>query len=312
MELYKKYRPSDWDEVVGNEAVVKSLRDKVEKGTLPHFIVFAGQPGCGKTTLSRILKDKLGVQDMDFTEINAANQNGVEVARDVADKCVYKPLGRGKFRMWLFDEAHKLTSACQQSMLKTLEDTPEHAYFIFASSEADKLLPAIKSRATVYTLKPLEHNQMAGLLKRICHKEKIKVPAEVIEKIIELSNGQSRNALVALDGVRDLDEEQMLGAVEELAQQQAKAYELLKALLWGHGTWKEIADVLKDFTEDPEQTRRYLMTVVCNRLKDSTKKDHDKCYQLAYSMRKPFYDNGMNDLVFACRDYWEETNGGQK
>lgn len=309
MELYKKYRPCSWNEVIGNEIVVNSLKEKIEKNVLPHFIIFSGEPGCGKTTLSRILKNELGIQDMDFYEINAANQNGVEIARMVADRCVYRPLGQGKNRMWLFDEAHKLTSACQQSMLKTLEDTPEHAYFIFASSEADKLLPAIKSRATIYALKPLNNEQMQRLLKIVCHKEKIRIPEKVIEKIIEVSNGQARNALVALDSVKDTPEEDMNNVIETLVQQDSKCFELLKALMWGRGGWKEIADVLKNFSEDPEQTRRYLMTAACNRLKDSSKKDHERCYQLAYSMRKPFYDNGMNDLVFACRDFFEEVNG---
>lgn len=307
MELYKKYRPKDFDEVAGNETVVQSLVEKLENETLPHFIIFAGPPGCGKTTLSRILKRKLGVRDLDFTEINAANANGVEVARQVAEKCVYKPLGKSKNRLWLFDEAHRLTSACLAAMLKTLEDTPDHAYFIFASSEAQKFPDAIKSRATTFTLRPLNDEQMKNLLNRICEMEELSIPEEAIDKIIEVSGGQSRNALVALDNIKDLRETKMIEAIEKNAQAENKCFELLKALMWGRGAWKEIADILKNFEEDPEQTRRYLMTVACNRLKDSTKKDHDKCFQLAYSMRKPFYDNGMNDLIFACRDFYEEV-----
>lgn len=307
MELYKKYRPKDFDEVAGNETIVKSLKEKLEKDTLPHFIIFAGPPGCGKTTLSRILKTKLGVRDLDFTEINAANANGVEVARQVAEKCLYRPLGKGKNRLWLFDEAHRLTAACFAAMLKTLEDTPDHAYFIFASSEAQKFPEAIKSRATIFTLRPLNDSQMKVLLKRICSEEALDVPEEAINRIIEVSNGQSRNALVALDGIKDLDKNKMAAAIEEIAQSESKCYALLKALLWGRGDWKEIADVLKDLDEDPEQTRRYLMTVACNRLMDKTKKDHEMCFQLAYSMKKPFYDNGKNDLVFACRDFFEEV-----
>ena len=148
---------------------------------------------------------------------------------------------------------------------------------------------------------------MEKLLKVVCHKEKIRIPDKIISKIIEFSNGQCRNALVSLDAVKDLEPSEMESAVQKNIETQSKCFELLKALMWGKGQWKEIADILKDFQEDPEQTRRYLLTCVCNRLKDSSKKDHDRCYQLAYSFRHPFYDNGMNDLVFACRDFFEEA-----
>lgn len=310
MELYKKYRPSDFDEVVGNETVLSSIQNKLENGTLPHFMIFAGPPGCGKTTLSRILKEKLEVRDMDFVEINAADQNGVEVARAIAEKVVYKPLGKGKNRLWLFDEAHRLTPACLAAMLKILEDTPQHAYFIFATSEDKKLSDAIRSRATIYTMKPLDDKQMEHLLRSICRKERMRVPDKAIDKIIEVSMGQSRNALVALDSIKDLSEDKMNEAIERSAQQESKCFELLKALLWGRGNWGDIAKILQNFEEDPEQTRRYLMTVCCNQLKDPAKsKNHENCFQLAYSMKKPFYDNGMNDLIFACRDFWNEVYG---
>lgn len=307
-ELYKKYRPKDFDEIYGNEAVVNSIVRKLEENDLPHFMILAGPPGCGKTTVSRILKQKLEVRDMDFTEINAATQNGVDVARDIGQKCQYKPLGKGKNRLWLFDEAHRLTAACLAAMLKTLEDTPEHAYFIFATSEDKKLSDAIRSRATIFNMKPLTDSQMTKLLNDIAEKEDIEVPDEIIEKIVEVSLGQSRNALVALDAVKNLPKSKMKEAVEQSMQAESKCFDLLKALLWGRGDWASIAKVLKDFNEDPEQTRRYLMTAACNQLKDPAKaKNHEASFQLAYSMKKPFYDNAMNDLIFACRDFWNEV-----
>lgn len=308
MELYKKYRPADFEEIFGNESIVSSLKNKIKKDELPHFIIFAGPPGTGKTTLSRILKNKLEIRDLDFVEINAANANGVEVARSVAEKCLYKPLGKSKNRMWLFDEAHRLTSACLAAMLKMLEDCPSHAYFIFATSEFQKLPDAIRSRATIFNLRPLDDEKMRELLASVCEKEEIEIPEKAIDKIVEVSLGQSRNALVALDTIKDLSPKKMEEALEKFAQQENKCYELLQALLWKDGKWSTIAKILKDFVEDPEQTRRYLMTCACNQLKDPAKeKNHDSCFQLAFSMRKPFYDNGMNDLIFACRDFWNEV-----
>lgn len=309
-ELYKKHRPQDFDQIVGNKSVISSLQSKIKNGDLPHFMVFAGPPGCGKTTISRILKEKLEVRDLDFREINAATDNGVDVARDIAEKCRYKPFKPGKNRLWLFDEAHRLTPQCLAAMLKTLEDTPEHAYFIFATSEHQKLSEAIKSRATIYTMKPLNDAEMQGLLTDIAEKEGFEIPEPVLEKIITVSLGQSRNALVALDAIKSLPPKKMLEAVERAAQEESKCYDLLKALLWGNGTWKSIATILENFEEDPEQTRRYLMTAACNQLKSPDKeRSHDAAFQLAYSMKNPFYNNGFNDLVFACRDFWVEVYG---
>lgn len=310
MELYKKYRPKDFDSFFGNESVVSSIKSKLENGNLPHFLIFAGPPGCGKTTLSRILKEKLGVRDLDFNEINAADNNGVEVGRAVSSSCLHKPLGKGKNRLWLFDEAHRLTAACCASMLKTLEDGPEHAHFHFATSEVQKLPEAILSRGTIYTLKPLSDSKMMELLHLICEKEGIEIPEKALEKIVEFSCGQSRNALVSLDNIKDLKKAEMADAVEKTASLENQSFNLLKSLMWSDGSWSTIAKVLQVFEEDPEQTRRYLMTFSCNRLKDVSKsKDHEKCFQLAYSMKKPFYDNGMNDLVFACRDFYDEVYG---
>src|SRR5688572_25883760 len=140
MELYKKFRPKTLKGVVGQEGAVSSLQSMIDKGRLPHTILFSGPSGCGKTTIARILKGILECSDLDFFEINCADFKGIDMVRDIRRYVGIPPL-HGKSRVWLIDEAHQLTKDAQNAFLKLLEDTPKHAYFMLATTDPQKLLP---------------------------------------------------------------------------------------------------------------------------------------------------------------------------
>ena len=305
MELYKKYRPKTLQEVVGNETVVSTIQDKIDKNDLPHFIILTGPPGTGKTTIARIIKDALGIGDGDFKEINGAANNGVDFGRELGHEAGFKSLSGGK-RMWLIDEAHRLTSDCMSVLLKPLEDTPEHAYFIFATSVDKKISEALKSRATTWVMKPLPVDKLILLMKRIAKREHMTVPEETFAKIADIACGSSRTALVSLEKIKDLSPEKHSEAIKEAVRVETKAFELLGALMWNKGGWKQITDVLNGLVdEEPEGIRRYLMKCAANQLLDPAKsKNHGNALCLMDSFKHDFYTNGENDLVWACRDFF--------
>lgn len=303
MELYKKYRPKTLEEIYGNEDIVNSIDKMIKEKTFPHFIIFNGNAGCGKTTLCRIIKDLLKVSHESYHEINASSNNGIDFARDIVEQSKFKPF-LGENVLWVFDEAHQLTKSACESLLKPLEDTNSFTYFIFSSSEANKLPTAIKSRATVLELKPLDDVLMRKLLKNIAFKEDIKLESDSIAKIIEVAKGSSRTALVALDkiknGIKDLNNLDNLS----INDSEIEYYKLFSALL-KKDDWSEISEMLSSFNDNPEGLRRYMFTACSNILMDKNKRNsYERAFTLMTALKTPFYDNGKADLVYACCSYF--------
>ena len=169
-ELYKRYRPRTLNGVLGNEATKSALSAYLEKGTLPHTLLFHGPSGCGKTTLARILAKQLNCSGPDFAEINCADFRGVDTARDIMRKMIIRPLK--DCRVWLIDECHKLTNDAQNALLKALEDTPEHVYFFLCTTEHKKLLKTIRTRCTEMPVDFLSDGYIRDLIFRTAIKEK--------------------------------------------------------------------------------------------------------------------------------------------
>ena len=157
-ELYKKYRPDGYGDLVGQAPAVKVLRGLLKKG-LPHAMLLTGPSGCGKTTVARIIKNKLQCQDSDFVELNSASDRGIDVIRGIDGRMRLGGLLGGP-RIWLFDECHRLTKDAQEAMLKYLEDTPSHVYFLLATTEPDKLITAIRTRCTEVRFAAIGHEEI--------------------------------------------------------------------------------------------------------------------------------------------------------
>ena len=299
-ELYKKYRPKKLSQIIGNSATVNSIAAKLKNNSLPHFILLSGPSGCGKTTIARIIAKELKCNSSDFYEVNCANKNGVELARDIESKFRMKAISGG-VRIWLLDEAHKLTSACSESLLKPLEDTPDHVYFIMASTDPGKILKTIKTRATEYSVSSLTDSECETLMDKVCKKEKLSIPIEVKEVIVEACLGSARDMLVNLDKIKDLDEEEMLEAAKQIVEKNAIALEIYKALMWGK--WTACAAAIKNNKEEPEGIRRYILACANNVLLDPKKsKDHAKAFSVLSSFENPLYNIGKPGLTMCCYD----------
>ncbi len=307
-ELYKKHRPKSLSDIVGQPEIVKLLQQKLAQNNLPHALLFSGPSGCGKTTLARILRKELHCGRYDFNEVNCADVRGIDEVRKIRARMGQSPLG-GKCRIWLIDEAHKLTNDAQNALLKMLEDTPNHVYFMLATTDPQKLLRTIRTRCTEISVKPLKTSDMKKLLKHVLLVEKTKIQENVLDRIIEQSEGSPRKALVFLDqviGVEDPEDQIELILSNTLETQ---AIDIARALFNPRTKWSEMASKLKGVqTEEPENLR-WLILGYARTILLSGGKMAPRAYLIIDTFRDHFFDSKHAGLAAAC---YEIVIGSEK
>ena len=299
MELYKKYRPENLSEIVGQPEAIKILSGLIKKKNLPHAILFTGPSGCGKTTLARIIRTLVDCKSEDYVELNCADFRGIDMIRDIRSRLSLAPMGGGSSRVYYIDECHQLTKDAQNGMLKMLEDTPRHIFFFLATSEPNKLIAAIKTRCTEIKVKYLAIGELKSLIEGIVKKEKVKISGDVIDKITELAEGSARKALVLLQAVIDIDgDEEQLEALEKSVPY-AQAIELARLLLNPRCTWPDMSKLIKSVEEEPESIRRlilgYMTTVMLSNAKLAS-----RCFLIIQIFRDHWYDCGKAGLASCC------------
>jgi len=267
MELYKKYRPDSLNKIIGNEETVNSLKQLIKKDDLPHAILITGKSGCGKTTIGRIIKNELKVDDWDYKELDTAIYRGIDTVREVRQQMASRPI-KSKYKIFLIDECHMVgrggdsaKNEAQNAFLKSLEDTPKHVYFILCTTNPEMLLKTIKGRCTEFKMNTLDTKEMMLLLKKVSKKEKKSIPVKVIKQIVKSADGHPRNALQLLGKVIHLDdEEEMLElAKSESNEEQAQVNELCQAMLNGNN-WSKVSKILKGLKHiEPETLRRNII-----------------------------------------------------
>ncbi|MFA5282991.1 MAG: DNA polymerase III subunit gamma/tau [Bacilli bacterium] len=218
--LYRTYRPSTFDEVAGQKHIVKTLRNALEKNRIAHAYLFCGPRGTGKTTMAKLFAKALncesgigqqcnkcsnciGINDgshPDVIEIDAASNNGVEEVRNIIERVRYLPI-KGKYKVYIIDEVHMMSSGAFNALLKTLEEPPAHVVFILATTEPYKVLPTIISRCQRYDFTKVSDGDILEKMIEILKKENIQYEIEALNTIVELSDGGVRDALSMLDQV---------------------------------------------------------------------------------------------------------------
>lgn len=305
-EYYKRFRPKTLKGVVGQEGAVASLQRFIDQGTIPHCIMLTGPSGCGKTTIGRILKTHLNCGDADYLEINSADFKGIDTIREIRRMVNLAPIS-GDCRIWLIDEAHKLTNDAQNALLKLLEDTPDHAYFLLATTDPQKLIKTIHTRASEVKLQSLNSAPLKRVMQRVIDKEKLSVGDKVLDEIVDAADGSARKALVILQQVASLAEEaEQLQAVQATSLNKDEAIKLARALVNPRVSWKEVAPILRELKDEPEGIR-YLVLGYCRSILLSGGPLAPRAYMIIDIFSANFYDSKHAGLAAAC---WEVVNNG--
>src|SRR5579862_5046651 len=237
--LARRYRSGTFDEVIGQDHVAQTLKKAIRSGRIAHAYLFCGTRGVGKTSMARILAKALNCEstggptetpcgkcascaavargeDIDVIEIDAASNTGVDNVRDVIANSQYRP-ARGRFKIYIVDEAHMLSKQAFNALLKTLEEPPSHVKFILATTEAEKLLPTILSRCQRYDFRNISTREIAGHLADLCKKEKVKADEDALLLVAKAGAGSMRDALSLLDRLLSVGEKHLtLEMIEQL------------------------------------------------------------------------------------------------
>jgi DNA polymerase-3 subunit gamma/tau len=192
LALYRKYRPSVWKEVIGQDHVVSVLEGEIKAGTVSHAYLFCGSRGTGKTSIARIFAKAVGTSDNDLYEIDAASNRGIDDIREIRESVNTLPF-ESKYKVFIVDEVHMLTKEAFNALLKTLEEPPAHVIFILATTEMEKLPETVVSRCQTFTFKKPNQEILKSVVLKTAKKEGVEIDPAGAELVALLGDGSFRD-----------------------------------------------------------------------------------------------------------------------
>jgi DNA polymerase-3 subunit gamma/tau len=280
--IARRWRPQRFEDIVGQDHIVRTLRNAIESGRIAHAYLFVGPRGTGKTSTARVFAKALNAEGgpsvnpsdesdtsqaimngscMDVIEIDGASNNSVEQIRDLREECQYAP-AQCSFKIYIIDEVHMLSASAFNALLKTLEEPPAHVKFIFATTEAQKVLATIVSRCQRFEFRPISEEVLVERLQQIAKAEKVKVADGALQSIARLASGGMRDAQSILDQMisfcgDNISEEDVLDVYGLVGP--ARIEQLGAAM--GAGDYPAIVKLVETFSAEGRDLYRVLLDV---------------------------------------------------
>ena len=314
MPLQVDYRPQTFDEMLGNLATIESLKSIYfsRESDFPHAVLLQGPKGSGKTTTARIIAGLLKCCGSDLVQIDGGDVKA-ETVRQIKEQCRYKPI-MGKSRVWILEEAHMCgqgggteKNIPQNNLLTLIEEPPKHAYFILCTTDPQRLVGTLRDRCHTFEFKYLSMSETVQLLDRTLKQENISdIPANIIRKIAETSEGCPREALRILDQIIDMPVDRMERAISSFNYDEQQVSDLCQALLNRQG-WNRIRLIVKKMDlSNPENSRRgvvgYMAKVVMGG-------DNPTAALIYEAFREPLFNTGKPGFEFACYQAASDVSG---
>lgn len=276
--LYRKYRPKSFDDVIGQDHVIKTLKNAIKNGKVSHGYLLSGPRGVGKTSVARIIAYTLNEIDsgspdasLDIIEIDAASNRRIDEIRELRDKVNIAP-SAGKYKVYIIDEVHMLTKEAFNALLKTLEEPPKHVVFILATTEAHKLPETIISRTQHFNFKLVPKSQSLEHLKQIANKESIEIDDDALNLISHYGGGSFRDSISLLDQASGVDGKINSDSILQLvgAPSNDTAISLLKTCQTGNlAVLLSQIDEYRQNGSNPSKIAEQLLSILRSELKNT-------------------------------------------
>lgn len=253
--LILRYRPKTWEEVVGHKSIATSVANVVEKRS-SHAFLFTGEPGVGKTTFARLIASYLGVTGSDLLEIDAATYTSIDDMRAITQTLMYRPMD-DEVKVIIVDEAHAASKSALTSLLKSVEEPPEWVFWIFCTTDANRIPDTIRSRCAAYHLDPVDNDDLFQFLDDVAYDEKLEVDGGVLQVCVKEAHGSPRQALSNLAICSECKTRQEAADMLRSAGggDDTNAGKLAAALIGGK-SWEIIHPILQSLqTTEPESIR---------------------------------------------------------
>ena len=291
-DLLTKYRPTSFKGVVGQPSAVKSIRAAIKGKTGSSFLL-TGPSGVGKTTIARIIANQFGCEGLNIIEIDAATHTGVDAMREIASVTKFKAFGKSPNRTIIIDECHQLSKPAWNSLLKNLEEPPEHIFWVLCTTEPAKVPNTIKTRCLSYDLKSVISDDIDDFLMGIAEKEGFDTDVEENDKIIGLlvkeSNGSPRQALALFAQCKFCKTRAEAASLISTAEDREESIQLCRLLMKGDKSWKSYTKIIKDLDgTNPESIRLMVLSYFSKVLLNSDSGKALQCLQVMEAFKEPY------------------------
>lgn len=280
-DLHIVYRPQTFDEVIGQDHIVESLRKLQASNSWPHAYLLTGPSGTGKTTIGRIIAKELGCAAGNILELDAASNSSVEGIRSLTSTLAYQGFGASPIKTIILDECHSLSKTAWQALLKPIEEPPDHVYFILCTTEVDKVPETIKTRCHQYHFRSVAYDLIAELIEVVAEAEELEITPKMATLIAQEAQGSVRKALTFLSKSRNVKSIDQLKEILESAEENKAVIDLCRALVKPGLTWRRAIALVKQLEDLPPESIRIVVVNYVAKVLASTEDDRKAQQMLA-------------------------------